>query len=174
MGTGSRPCAAPSRGRRTNQRPQGISEPFAPRTEFLADPSPKLRVYAITGMVNEWTRADTDTEAKIISAVSQSRAFFSPLVRERHERENHDYWDLAVNSKLPNVPHNFEGVSGGGLWEIGLTKTQSGQILWDGRRRFRGVAFWQDFPTPDNGRIRCHGPQSIFSEAWRSLNLPPS
>src|SRR5207248_832813 len=61
-----------------------------------------------------------------------------------------------------------------GLWEIGLTKTQSGQILWDGRRRFRGVAFWQDFPTPDNGRIRCHGPQSIFSEAWRSLNLPPS
>jgi hypothetical protein len=143
------------------------------RTEFLAAQLAGNRACAITGMVGEWTHTDVDHATRMISGTPRLQAFFGPSIPGRHERDGYDYVDVAVNLRLPDVPQSFGGVSGGGLWEIGLSKTPSGAISWDGKRRFRGVAFWQQSPTPDGlSMIRCHGPHSVFTSAWQSWELP--
>ncbi len=143
------------------------------RSEFLSEPLPSNRTCAITGMVGEWTYTEVDHTQRTISGTPRLQAFFGPSIPGRHERDGYDYVDVAVNSNLPDVPQSFGGVSGGGLWEIGLSKTRSRIISWDGARRFRGVAFWQQPPTPDGrSMIRCHGPHSIFANAWQSWKLP--
>ena len=76
--------------------------------------------------------------------------------------------------KLCGVPSSFGGVSGGGLWEVGLSMEKSRAISWDGRRRFRGVVFWQSAISDGRRVIRCHGPQSIFEKVWELRALPQS
>ncbi len=122
-------------------------------------------------MVGQFSEVQRYPEARTIEANVKGRALFSG-VRQTHWRNGYDYLDLSAKLELPDVPSSFGGVSGGGLWEVGLSMTKSGTISWDGKRQFRGVAFWQS--SPCNGRrvIRCQGPLSIFEKAWGLLALP--
>jgi len=127
--------------------------------------------WAVTGMVGEFNEVQPRPEARSIEANIHARAFFS-AIHQTHERNGYDFLDASANLKLPGVPSSFGGVSGGGLWEVGLSMTKSGNISWDGRRHFRGVAFWQLADADGRQVIRCHGPRSIFEKAWESWGLP--
>lgn len=144
------------------------------RAAFAARPPNTLKGYwAVTGMVGEFSTVEVDHEARIIQAGIGSRAFFT-AIRDTHDRAGYDYFDVGAKLELPGTPFSFGGVSGGGLWEIGLTVAKSGDIVWDGKRQFRGVAFWESPPSRRGRRvIRCHGPHSIFKRAWASSDLPP-
>ena len=128
-------------------------------------------LWAVTGMVAEFSGLQCRPEVQAIEANVQARAFFS-LIRETHDRHGYDYLDASVMPALPSVPSTFGGVSGGGLWEVSLSMTRSGHIAWDGKRHFRGVAFWES-PVADGRRvIRCHGPRSTLETAWKAWALP--
>lgn len=141
------------------------------RVTHAVCPSATKGFWAVTGMVGQFSEVQSRPEARIIEANVQARAFFS-VIHETHQRDGYDYLDPSAKLDLPGVPSSFGGVSGGGLWEIGLSMAKSGKISWDGGRQFRGVAFWQSAVFDDHRVIRCHGPQSIFEKAWESWALP--
>ncbi len=163
-----------------------LPRPFVPRIaahkSFLNLPQQRRRAaaqapalgrcWAVTGMVGEFSEVHGPAEG-IVEARIQGRAFFS-LIQGTHHSDGHDYFDVGAKVDLPGTPSSFGGVSGGGLWEIGLSQGRSGAILWDGKPRFRGVAFWQSPLAGGRRVIRCHGPQSVFERAWESWALPLS
>ena len=136
-------------------------------------PATEKGLWAVTGLVGQFSEVQRLPETRTIGATAQARAFFS-LVQQTHWRDGYDYLDPGVKLQLSGVPLSFGGVSGGGLWEVGLSMAKSGAPSWDGRRCFRGVAFWQSQPSDGRCVIRCHGPRSIFEKAWESWELPPS
>jgi len=92
----------------------------------------------------------------------------------RREQEDFDYISLKVNSGTHRFPHDYGGLSGGGLWIIPFTK-QDGE----GPNRLDyhapilgGVAYYQTAPSDGFQLIIGHGPKSIYKvlpEQVRSL-----
>ena len=142
------------------------------RSTLATHPPALGRCWAVTGMVGQFSEVQSRPQDGIIEANIQARAFFS-LIQQTHLREGYDYFDAGAKANLMGVPSSFGGLSGGGLWEIGLSMTKSGAISWDGQRHFRGVAFWQSRLSDGRRMIRCHGPQSVFERAWDSWALTP-
>jgi hypothetical protein len=140
---------------------------LARQKEALTSCSPATEngLWAVTGMVGEFSEFQSHPETRTIEGHVHGTAFFSS-VQQVHQRDGYDYFDLGANLQLPGVPLSFGGVSGGGLWEIKRSMTKSGAISWDGKRYFRGVAFWQSEVSDSHRMIRCHGPKSIFEKAW--------
>ena len=139
-------------------------------------PATENGLWAVTGMVGEFSEFQPHPETRTIEGHVHGTAFFSS-VQQVHQRDGYDYFDLGANLQLPGVPSSFGGLSGGGLsggglWEIKLSMTNSKEISWDEKRYFRGVAFWQSEVSDDQRMIRCHGPKSIFEKAWESWALP--
>ena len=128
-------------------------------------------LWAITGMVGEFMEIQPNPEARTVECHLHGEAFLS-AVQQTHENNGYDYFDLGANLELPGAPSSFVGVSGGGLWQVKLSMAKSGTISWDGKRHFRGVAFWESEKTNACRTIRCHGPKSIFEKAWDSWALP--
>lgn len=146
---------------------------LAQQKEALAACPPVIEkgLWAVTGMVGEFTEVQPNPEARTVTCHIYGEAFIS-AVQRTHEHNGYDYFDLGANLQLPGVPSSFVGVSGGGLWQINLSMAKSGTISWDGKRYFRGVAFWESEKTDGHRMIRCHGPKSIFEKAWDSWALP--
>jgi hypothetical protein len=146
---------------------------LAQQKEVLAACPPVIEkgLWAVTGMVGKFTEFYTDTEAKTVACHIHGEAFIS-AVQRRHEHNGYDYFDLGADLELPGAPSSFVGVSGGGLWQVKLSMTESGTISWDEKRHFRGVAFWESKESDNHLIIRCHGPKSIFEKAWDSWALP--
>lgn len=128
-------------------------------------------LWTITGMVEQFSEVHRYPESSIVEATAPVRACFS-MIQQTHEREGYDYLDLGAMLHLPGAPSRFGGMSGGGLWEVGVSMAKSGKISWDGKRYFRGVAFWQSEVSDGRRIVRCHGPQSIFTRAWELWQLP--
>lgn len=140
----------------------------------LPDHPPKIEkgLWVVMGMVEEFSDVDARSAEMTVGAHVQCRAFFS-LIQETHDRQGFDYLDVSAKLELPDVPSSFGGVSGGGLWQVDLsTARPGGPPSWDGKRHFRGVAFWQSDVSDARRAIRCHGPQSIFKMAWAEWGLP--
>lgn len=122
-------------------------------------------------MIGQFTEVYQKPEAKAVECHIHGEAAVSVVV-QTHERDGYDYFDLVANLEIPGAPTSFAGMSGGGLWQIRLSKAESGEMFWDGKRYFRGVAFWESKQPDGRAIIRCHGPKSIFEKAWNSWGLP--
>lgn len=70
-------------------------------------------LWAVTGMVGEFSPVQRFPEVKTIEATAQARAFFS-TVQQTHQRGGYDYLDFGAKLELPGVPSSFGGMSGGG------------------------------------------------------------
>lgn len=123
-------------------------------------------------MVGEFSHVQRRAKGDaIFEGAVHGRAFFSGI-RSAYERNGYDYLEPSAKLALSAVPSSFGGVSGGGLWEVRLSKTPAGKLSWDGRRYFRGVAFWESEIEGAGRRvIRCHGAKSIFEKAWKVWGL---
>ena len=138
----------------------------------LCPPTTENGLWVVTGMVGEFSEIQTHQEIGTLEGHIHGEAFFS-AVQQTHEHNGYDYFDIGANLNLPGVPSSFGGVSGGGLWEVKLSMSRSTkELTWDGKRYFRGVAFWESEKTDGHRMIRCHGPKSIFEKAWDSWALP--
>ena len=123
------------------------------------------------GMVDEKSSVEPDTDSGRVTINIRGEAFFGGTCTSENRGE-YDYLTPLAKTTLPNVPSSFKGVSGGGLWQIGLSKKLStGEIFWGGELHFLGVAFWEKPVPPHHIAIRCHGPVSIFEKAWKAWGL---
>jgi hypothetical protein len=86
------------------------------------------------------------------------------------EENSYDYIELTVSfDDLNRVPTSFQGMSGGGLWQIPLARDEKGKIVYR-TPRFSGVVFYQRAATNEVPRsIICHGPKTIDEIVWRRL-----
>jgi hypothetical protein len=73
-------------------------------------------------------------------------------------RSQFDFYDILVDTTLPDVAESFKGVSGGGLWKVYVFKGAYKRT--ETYKTLVGLAFWED-PRNSSLLIRCHGPQSI-------------
>jgi len=128
-------------------------------------------LWAVMGMVAQTSEVKPREESGRVPVNIRGEAFFG-VTCTAEERDGYDYLTTYAKTTLPNVPASFKGVSGGGLWEIGLTmKKSTGEITWELEHHFRGVAFWEQPKPPNEVAIRCHGPRSIFEKAWEVWGL---
>ena len=139
------------------------------KSMFDSHPPAEKAFWAVTRLVGQFSGVEQGSDT--VEGDAQTRTFLGPVCH-MHSRGGFDYFEPSAKLGLAGVPASFGGVSGGGLWEIGLSMKDSGTVYFDGRRYFRGVAFWQTAPSDGRRAIRCHGPRSIFEMAWESWDLP--
>jgi hypothetical protein len=76
-----------------------------------------------------------------------------------YSKGNFDYFD-EVAAKPPNIPiKSYQGMSGGGLWEIRIYCSEKGKVQWS--QRLIGVIYYQLTDSEGKRIIRCHGPKTI-------------
>jgi hypothetical protein len=95
----------------------------------------------------------TDTHAEL----QITGMFLGP--EKVQERDGFDYLDYEIDLSFAEVPRNFGGVSGGGVWRVYLYCSQDGEIDW--KMSFHGTAYYQLRIVDEHRPIRCHGPKSI-------------
>lgn len=140
------------------------------RSMFEAHPlRMEKALWAVVGLVRESSTVEPPTDTGVVFANLRAEAFFGVRCTA-DQRSGYDYLTLNAKTTLPGVPSSFDGVSGGGLWQITL-KVKAGAIVWQGEHHFCGVAFWQKPEPPDQISIRCHGPRSIFQKGWEAWGL---
>lgn len=87
-------------------------------------------------------------------------AMFVEMAPEFQTRGDYDYIDFDMDPNHPGVPKDFRGVSGGGLWHVGIDlegeagRVKTVQVL-------AGVAFHQQPLESGHTIVRCHGPETI-------------
>jgi hypothetical protein len=146
---------------------------LAKRRGMLKTHPPRMEktLWAVMGMVAETSEVKPRTDSGLVPVNIRGEAFFG-VTCTADERGGYDYLTTYAKTTLPGVPASFRGVSGGGLWEIGLSmKKSTGEITWELEHHFRGVTFWEQPKPPNEIAIRCHGPQSVFGIAWKAWNL---
>jgi hypothetical protein len=77
-----------------------------------------------------------------------------------HTSGDLDYLDVSVDVSLPEMPHDFGGVSGGGFWKVMIRRSDS-PVGIDWRNILEGLAFYQSAVVNGRRTIRCHGQASI-------------
>jgi hypothetical protein len=81
--------------------------------------SPQIGPWVVTGMIGELSQFSHQSDIKIVKATAGARALFSGL-DQVYQKDGYDYMELIADGGLREVPQNFAGVSGGGLWQIRL------------------------------------------------------
>lgn len=86
--------------------------------------------------------------------IEQSRSSFGEIfafqdycaaggVQREYERGNYDYFEMDIDVvSEADIPHNFAGMSGGGLWQVTVARAED-QTLIPKRYLFSGVVFYQ-------------------------------
>jgi hypothetical protein len=100
-------------------------------------------------------------------------SFFTGIEKEFLVGE-YDFLDINVKYGIDDTtPESFGGVSGGGLWQIRLTRTRETDL--EIREKFLlGVAFYETEVKNGIRQIRCNGPRSIMKliHKVRNTTLP--
>ena len=89
--------------------------------------------------------------------------------RPEFTKGDYDYIDVQVEYLGPTQPpEQFFGVSGGGLWQIPLGRTEAGELKATSYI-LSGVAFCQ-FDRQDHKKtIRCHGRRSVYRKVYDAV-----
>ena len=83
-------------------------------------------------------------------------------------RGEYDYLTFEARvSDSYEGPDNYQGVSGGGIWQITIVPPVDGRI--EIRECYlSGVVFYQE-SVPGGIDLSCHGPRSVYEQAIRRL-----
>jgi hypothetical protein len=82
----------------------------------------------------------------------------------------HDYFAVPVSYGGRSVaPKSFGGMSGGGLWQVLLTRDENGNL----RHKpplLSGVVFYQECDREGSLAVKCHGRVSVYQVVYDALN----
>jgi len=104
--------------------------------------------------------APSETSSITPTRIDFDGKIFLGVPGDYHVREEFDYLDIHIGLAPMPRPSTLGGVSGGGLWRLGMRQDLStGDISWDGMPILAGVAFYE--LIRGENRVRCHGPYSV-------------
>jgi hypothetical protein len=87
-------------------------------------------LWAIAGVPNALSEIRSHHELREYEANLLGGPFFGGVVEAR-DRDGWDFLELRADVSLPGVPRRFGGLSGGGLWQVSLSRSgPSGPISW--------------------------------------------
>ena len=84
-------------------------------------------------------------------------------IKNEYNGSGYDYLEMAVeySSCNPDLPNSFGGISGGGVWQVPLSKNSDGRLSQD-EYILSGVAFFQTTLEGKHRLIRSHGRKTIY------------
>jgi hypothetical protein len=138
------------------------------RPQVLAKQAPAPDcVDAVVGMVDQLTKeipvSEPKTRAMVFSAI-----FSDGVVEKERNKCGFDIFEFKpANYPDFQLPTNFEGVSGGGLWRIYLTERDGTPEIVD--KRLLGVPFYQNLENGIVTSINCHGPMGIYGTLYDAI-----
>jgi hypothetical protein len=113
-------------------------------------------VWAVVGAPEEQSLFGKDEAVLTI-------CLFASVVASAQTRDGFDYVDLSYfHEDRPDLPRSYGGISGGGLWQLPIARSESGDVVWNDHVNLEGVAFYQKAISPFEGVIRCHGRWSVY------------
>ena len=128
----------------------------------------------ICGAPDEFTTTEIDLQRLGEIKVFQFNGLFTGIQRVWDEK-GYDLYQTGVDyGNSPGLPSTFGGVSGGGLWNVCLSKQQDNSLA-SGTPILCGVAFFETEREGDKRGIICHGVNSIFEKLYEVvLNKTPA
>ncbi len=118
-------------------------------------------IWCLCGIAHEWT-----TDARPERGYERIKVFRGMYgegkVLAENSRQGFDYIDFGAKyGPGYEGPDSFQGCSGGGLWQIVIAKSETGEpVVTD--KILSGVAFYESAVEDGLRVIRCHGRQSIY------------
>ena len=83
-------------------------------------------------------------------------------------RDGFDFISMPVTyGSNPDIPLSFEGMSGGGLWQIQLTNEAAG--IEAGELLLSGVVFYQEALSNNRRNVICHYRNSVYQTAYERI-----
>jgi hypothetical protein len=130
--------------------------------EVLREPlNHEAGLWSVTGFPDEQTIREESHRNHAYVQRYHGASFFTGIEKEFLVGE-YDFLEINVKYGIDNTtPVSFGGVSGGGLWQIRLTRTRETDL--EIREKFLlGVAFYETDMRNGIRQIRCNGPRSIM------------
>jgi hypothetical protein len=83
------------------------------------------------------------------------------FVDRQRKRRDFDYLDVGIGMNSGLLTTNFEGVSGGSLWQVNIAE-ENGQWRQYGPFSLEGCAFYQTGMKDGRLQVRFHGRRSVY------------
>lgn len=138
------------------------------RREMMLSAPPAIDrgIWALWGIPNDWT-ADGPATAGFAKIKVFRGGLSAGIVSEEYDSGEYDYLVFpALYNDRYEGPDSYEGVSGGGLWQILVSHDGAEWTVTDGL--LSGVAFFQSLKQKrDQGMERdiiCHGRKTIYGK----------
>lgn len=92
-------------------------------------------------------------------------------IHKEYENHGYDYLEMSIEyeSHNQNLPKNFGGVSGGGIWQVPLNRNSQGKIEQD-EYILSGVIFYQTQLEKNHRILRGHGRKTIYYKIPEYMN----
>ncbi len=126
----------------------------------------KVGFWAIFGFPDELTKKRESVGWFGSLKQYEANCFFGGVDKEYSSGE-YDYLELIADYKH-NLPLNFGGISGGGLWHIVLEQSSQGDIRVKALILF-GVVFYESALENNIRSIKCHGRMSVYRMAYEHI-----
>ena len=140
------------------------------RDQMLQNP-PDLHdgVWIVHGFIDEGTERSADPGASGLSIIFYSLSCAGGPYEEAVQIGDHDYFAFPVSLAARSVtPRSFGGMSGGGLWQVPLTRDDQGELV-SKTPVLSGVVFYQEPTTDTQCGVKCHGRVSVYQSAFNSI-----
>jgi len=82
-------------------------------------------------------------------------------------RGEHDYYRFPVTNR-DGAPESFGGMSGGGFWQVPISRDASGKLIHR-TPLLSGVVYYQ-IHTRDELALLCHGRRSVYEIAYNAIS----
>ena len=129
-------------------------------------------VWITQGFVDQWTRRSVDADGGQRTGFFQFGGFGGPEELP-HDERGWDYFDFPIELKdVVEVPTNWGGMSGGGVWQVPLKKVDDQIQAVYPAPILSGVMFYQHPPTATSSAARSHGRKSVYERVYGKLFEP--
>ncbi|NOT05046.1 MAG: hypothetical protein HOP27_10660 [Anaerolineales bacterium] len=142
--------------------------PILPDQErMLSEDKPIVGIWCICGSPEEMTiEESSEVFNKVISFCNYCGIGGIPSY---DEKEGWDYCEITVDYKQDSrIPQKFNGVSGGGLWQI-LIVSEPDNPYKIKDHILSGVVFWQSAKDGDSRNLRCHSRKSVYQKVIKAV-----
>jgi hypothetical protein len=127
---------------------------------LTSPPRPDAGGWFLCGTVGCWTE-DLLPESGLINVKGFARLCGGVATPRWRDGGSYDYYELDVQNDRIGVPATFQGVSGGGLFQL-LFREAAGQLEIV-ETILSGVAFFESGVREGMRVITCHGRRSIYA-----------